>query len=165
MADDMETRRKMFFSSTCISQGYREGLEWGQSHIEYLEKHACEMGELLKQREKNIADLESHLQERNETIDELEREIKIYQTAVSKITGSTSQESDEDRHQRHRRERMLDEVTLICVRDEFGISRGDLHRIGCRSRDAAADICDGINQYDAAAADIRNGINEYDAKQ
>ena len=63
--------------------------------------------------------------------------------------AENSDESDEDRHQRHRRERMLDQVTLILLRDEIGCVINNLDRLGFGSRDAAADICDGINQYDA----------------
>jgi hypothetical protein len=63
-----------------------------------------------------------------------------------------SDESDEDRHQRHRRERMLDAVTLICVRD--GIERMNRESTtektwGRMSRDTAENICDAINEYDA----------------
>ena len=64
----------------------------------------------------------------------------------------TNLESDEDRHQRHRRERMLDKITLICVRD--GIER--MNRVatvektwGAMSRDTAHNICDAINEFDA----------------
>ena len=64
----------------------------------------------------------------------------------------TNLESDEDRHQRHRHERMLDEVTLICVRN--GIERMNResiteHKWGRMSRDTAENICDGIMEFDA----------------
>jgi DNA repair exonuclease SbcCD ATPase subunit len=64
----------------------------------------------------------------------------------------TNLESDEDRHQRHRRERMMDEVTLICVRG--GIEQVDSGRApektwGRLARDSAENICDGIMEFDA----------------
>ena len=64
----------------------------------------------------------------------------------------TNLESDEELHQRRRRERMLDEVTLICVLD--GIERmacGETEETkwGRKSRDIADSICNGINDFDA----------------
>jgi cell division protein FtsB len=89
-------------------------------------------------------------EEMAETIDELEAEIKRLTDQSS--SKSTNPESDEELHQRRRRERMLDEVTLICVRD--GIERMNCdpnaeHSWGRRSRDSAENICDGINDFDA----------------
>jgi cell division protein FtsB len=89
-------------------------------------------------------------EEMTETIAELEAEIKRLTDQSS--GNSTNPESDEDRYQRHRRERMLDEVTLICVRD--GIERMNSYPIaehswGRMSRDSAKNICDGINGFDA----------------
>jgi len=158
MADDMkETLRKMFFDATCISQDYREGLEWGQRHIEYLEQHARDMGELLEQREKEFADLQSHLQERNATIDRLEAELQdnrthTRRTHTRRTLSSMMPESDEDRHQRHRRERMLDEVTLICVRNGIERMNSDpfTEKIwGRLSLDTANSICYGFDEFDA----------------
>ena len=59
---------------------------------------------------------------------------------------------EEEQYQRRRRERMLDEVTLICVRD--GIERMKScataeHHWGRNARDTAENICDGINEFDA----------------
>ena len=64
----------------------------------------------------------------------------------------TPQECDEEIHQRRRRERMLDEITLSCVR---GLLHGDAEektyeQIGDSARDRAEDICHGIKKYDAA---------------
>jgi cell division protein FtsB len=89
-------------------------------------------------------------EEMAETIDELEAEIKRLTDQSS--SKSTNPESDEELHQRRRRERMLDEVTLICVRDGFErmkISPIAKHHWGRMSRDTAESICYGINQYDA----------------
>ena len=81
--------------------------------------------------------------------------------AISSSPLLASPESDEEIHQRRRRERMLDEITLICVRDrieqlidadgkqnESGATTGQ--RWGRNSRDTADNICRGINGYDAA---------------
>jgi hypothetical protein len=133
----METPREMFFDATWISQNNREVLQWGQRRIQLLEQQ--------------IDAMEVHLHERNATIDELETEIKLSQTAFSKITGSTSQESDEDQHQR-RREWMLDRITLICahygMRQMTGSPAGQ-RDAGQAFRDTAENICDGISKYDA----------------
>ena len=130
MGNDMtEALRKRFFGSTCISQDYREALEWGQ---------------------RRIASLESHLNDRNQTIDRLEAEIQGLNNQL--LGKSTSSESEEELHQRRRHERMLDEVTLICVRD--GIERMNRESTaektwGRMSRDTAENICCGINEFDA----------------
>jgi hypothetical protein len=132
----MATPRDMFFDATWISQDNREALQWGQGRVRLLEQH-------------NDA-IEDHLQERNATIDRLEQEIQRLNNVL--LGKSTSQESDEELHQRRRRERMLDEVTLICVRD--GIERMNCDpnaedSWGRRSRDSAENICDGIMAFDA----------------
>ncbi len=186
----MGTPREMFFGLTCISHDYREALEWGQRRIQYLEQQNKAMLGSIKA-------LESHLNDRNKTIDELERELKINQTAVSGKSGEsrenkgddmtensdealqqklfkrlndlaahkpTNPESDEDRHQQHRRERMLDEVTLICVMreiDKLDVNATAERYWGRMSRDTAENICDGINDFDAE----QYGINEYDEEQ
>ena len=87
----------------------------------------------------------------------------MFPTSVSGTSGKSrenkgngmtehSYESDEDRHQRRRRERMLDEVTLICVRD--GIERMKTESTaektwGRMAREGAENICDGISDFDA----------------
>jgi hypothetical protein len=60
--------------------------------------------------------------------------------------------SGEEIHQRRRRERMLDQVTLICVRD--GIERiqrtlDTEQDYGRDNRNTADNICHGINGFDA----------------
>jgi len=130
--------RQAFFDLFAIKSNQNAVRKWAQNRVRYLEQQ--------------IEALEAHLRKRNATIDELEYEIKTYQTAVSQKTGSTPQESDEDRHQRRRRERMLDEVTLICVRSEIASvssSATDERRCGRMSRDSAENICDGIDKFDA----------------
>ena len=64
----------------------------------------------------------------------------------------TPQECDEEIHQRRRRERMLDEITLICVRDGIErLPRGDAEEQswGDLARDTATSICWGIDEFDA----------------
>jgi len=106
----------------------------------------------VRELEQQIDAMESHLHERNATIDELEAELQDNRTHAKQTLSSMIPESDEDRHQRRRRERLLDEVTLICVRD--GIER--MNRVatvektwGAMSRDTADNICDAINEFDA----------------
>ena len=71
-----------------------------------------------------------------------------------------STDSEEGIHQRRRRERMLDEITLICVRDRIEqlIDAGGEQiepgatteqRWGRNSRDTADQICRGIDEFDA----------------
>ena len=147
--NDDQLRQAFFYGPVIAING--DALEWAKNRILHLETHACDLGNLLEQREEKLADFFSHLQERNATIDELEDKIKIYQLAVSQKNGSTSQESDEDQHQRHRRERMLDEVTLICVRDWIERMNADAageKTWGAFARYAADNICDGIDEYD-----------------
>ena len=67
---------------------------------------------------------------------------------------------EEEQYQRRRRERMLDQITLICVRDRIGqlIDAGGEQiepgatteqRWGRNSRDTADQICRGIDEFDA----------------
>ena len=70
----------------------------------------------------------------------------------SKSPLLTSPDSEEEIHQRRRRERMLDEVTLICVRDGIErLPRGDAEEQswGDLARDTATEICWGIDEFDA----------------
>jgi archaellum component FlaC len=140
---------KMFLSSETLNKT----LGWGQDRVRELEQHAKDIGEVLDQREEDFVQLQSHLSNRNETIDELETEIKRLTGLTDQLSSNcTILQSDEERHQRHRRERMLDEITLICVRD--GIERMNSESTaekawGRLCRDIADSICRGINEYDA----------------
>ena len=96
-------------------------------------------------------------------IKQLELENENLSKAILTLSSSslrTSPESDEEIHQRRRRERMLDEITLICVRDrieqlidtdgkqtEPGATTEQ--RWGRNSRETADQICRGIDEYDA----------------
>jgi len=106
----------------------------------------------VRELEQQIDAMESHLHERNATIDELEAELQDNRTHAKQTLSSMIPESDEDRHQRRRQERMLDEVTLICVRD--GIKRMKLEATSEPNwvqsfRDIAENICNSISEYDA----------------
>jgi hypothetical protein len=73
--------------------------------------------------------------------------------AISNSPSVTSKEPDEEIHQRRRRERLLDEVTLICVRDRIermAMDEKSERNWGKINRDTAYNICDGINDDDAA---------------
>ena len=126
--------RNLFFKLAnywdAITCAQKRAIKWGQIRIRYLEQQA----ETIK----------SQLVDRNKYIDSLKDE---NDKLLGRLSGDPAVESDEDRQQRHRRERMLDEVTLICIRDEIGVVSGNLGRFGCKRRDRAAIICNGINQY------------------
>jgi len=160
--------REAFFAHFSLKSNHNEARKWAQKRIEDLEKHAFDMGELLErmgklleQREEEIASLQSHLQERNATIDDLEEKLQDNRTHTRQTLSSMIPESDEDRHQRHRRERMLDEVTLICVRD--GIKQIKLETTSEPNwvqsfRDIAENVCNSISEYDAKQKPRRGAI-------
>ena len=149
--------RKRFFELILSNTSQNEIVWWSQNRVRELEQHAKDIGEVLEQREKcfvqtrsHFTQMQSHLGDRNETIDELEAEIKRLNDQLS--SRPTNPESGEEIHQRRRRERMLDEVTLICVRD--GIERMNSESTAERSwgklsRETAVNICRGIDEYDA----------------
>ena len=142
--------RQAFFDLFAIKSNEKAVRKWGQDRIQHLEEQNKAMLGVFSQKELRIASLESHLNDRNETIDRLEEEIQRLNNQL--LGKSTSQESDEDRHQRRRRERMLDEVTLICVRDgidQLEISATAERYWGQVSRDTANNICHGFNDFDA----------------
>jgi len=144
--------RQEFFELFALKGSGNAARKWAQKRIEHLEQHVCDMGELLEQREKEFADLQSHLQERNATIDQLEAKLPGNRTHTRQTLSSMLPESGEDRRQRRRRERMLDEVTLICVRDGMNQMTESLtgqRYAGQAFRDAAENICQGINDFDA----------------
>jgi len=150
--NEKQTRFFRLGDSSTYTAEARGTVLWAQNRIEYLERRACDIGELLKQREEQIANLQSHLQERNATIDQLEAKSQDNRTHTRQTLSSMLPESDEERHQRHRRERMLDEVTLICVRDGIERMKSEPiaeHTWGRMSRDAAENICDGIDEFDS----------------
>ena len=83
---------------------------------------------------------------------ELENE-NLSETALTLSNSPlrTSPETDEEIHQRRRRERLLDEITLSCVR---GFLHGDVEgktnqQVGASARDRAEDICHGIDEFDS----------------
>ncbi|MEI8016643.1 MAG: hypothetical protein WCH39_00520 [Schlesneria sp.] len=142
--------RQAFFDLFAIKSNEKAVRKWGQDRIQHLEEQNKAMLGVFSQKELRIASLESHLNDRNETIDRLEEEIQRLNNQL--LGKSTSQESDEDRHQRRRRERMLDEVTLICVRyriGRMGVGETENTMWGRNSRDIAENICHGINDFDA----------------
>jgi len=142
--------RKRFYGLSCISHDYREALEWAQRQLQYQEQIANGPVAMINSRDQLVLELRMQLRDRNETIDKLEAEIeRLTDLAAHKPTNL---ESDEDRHQRRRRERMLDEVTLICVRDgidQLEISATAERYWGQVSRDTANNICHGFNDFDA----------------
>ena len=109
-----------------------------------------------------IAELESQKQS-TETGSDENRDENLSKSSlkISKSPLLESPDSNEEIHQRRRRERLLDELTLICVRDrieqlidtdgkqtEPGATTEQ--RWGRNSRETADQICRGINEYDAA---------------
>ena len=122
---------------------YCEAVAWGQDRIRHLERDLRDVQELLNQ----ISDLRRE----NERL-ELENE-NLSKTilALSKSPQLASPDSDEEIHQRRRRERLLDEITLSCVRGFLHSDAEDkTHRqIGVSARDRAEYICHGIKEFDA----------------
>ena len=149
--------RQRFFELVLSNASQNEIVWWSQNRVRELEQHAKDIGEVLEQREKgaaqmqsHFAQMQSHLGDRNETIDKLEAEIERLTNQLS--SNSTNLESDEDQHQRHRRERMLDEVTLVLVQvqiAELTESVAAERTLGKLSRETAVNICSGIHEYDA----------------
>ena len=144
-------RTEMSAEMTAIS--YCEAVAWGQDRLRHLERDKRDVQELLNQN--------SELSRENERL-ELENE-NLSRTVLmlSKSPQLASPDSDEEIYERRRRERMQDEITLICVRDRIEqlIDAGTEHfepgattetRWGRNSRDTADNICRGINEYDAA---------------
>ena len=72
--------------------------------------------------------------------------------ALSNSPDSVDVGLGEEIHQRRRRERMLDEVTLICVRDgieRMNVGETEEKKWGKWACEIAGNICHGINEYDA----------------
>lgn len=151
MADTSDDcMRQNFLDLIVQDEAQNKTLRWGQNRFRYMEQIAKHWLSVMESRDQRMQNLQTHLGNRNETIDRLEAEIKRLNDELS--SDSTSLESGEEIHQQRRRERMLDEVTLICVRD--GIERmgnGDSRekRWGKFSRETADNICHGINDFDA----------------
>lgn len=142
---DDELRKKFFLLGklSIRSGGKGNPVQWGQVRVQYLEKY---LEDLLDQ------------------VKRLELENENLSKTVLTLSNSTllaSPESEEEIYDRRRRERMLDEITLICVRDrieqlidadgkqdESGPTTE--RRWGRNCRDTADNICRGINGYDAA---------------
>lgn len=85
---------------------------------------------------------------------ELERENENLSKTILTLSKSpqlASSESEEEIYERRRRERLLDEITLICVSKEvekISDDSGDALDTGFRVRDIAKDIWMGINELD-----------------
>ena len=122
---------------------YCEAVLWGQNRIRHLERDKRDAQELL--------DRISGLRRENEELElELENLNKTILT-LSKSPQLASPDSDEEIYERRRRERLLDEVTLICVSKEIekmGHDSDDKLETGFRARDTAEDILAGINEFD-----------------
>ena len=90
----------------------------------------------------------------SERIGQVERENENLSKNILTLSKSpqlTSPDSDEEIHQRRRRERLLDEITLSCVR---GFLHGDVagktnKQAGASARDRAEGICHGIDEFDS----------------
>jgi ElaB/YqjD/DUF883 family membrane-anchored ribosome-binding protein len=155
--------RQRFFELVLSNASQNEIVWWSQNRVRMLEEqnkamlgvvdHNKALLGVFSQKEGRIESLQSQLGDRNEAIDELEAEIKRLTGLTDQLLSNcTNLQSDEERHQRHRRERMLDEVTLICVRDgmrQMTESLTGQRYAGRVFRDAAENICHGINEHDA----------------
>jgi regulator of replication initiation timing len=143
--DDSELRKRFFLLGklTNVESDAGNPVQWGQVRVNYLEQH---LQELLV----DIKKLELENENLSKTV-----------LTLSKSPLLASTQSDEEIYERRRRERMLDEITLSCVRDrieqlidadgkqtEPGATTEQ--RWGRNSRETADQICRGINEYDAA---------------
>jgi len=154
MADtsDDEDRNLFFKLADYMGSNYtgaKSAIKWGQIRIRYLEQQTKDTLHQLSVREARIAHVQSLLKDADKRIEDLEKENARLTDCLS---CAPAVESDEDCHQRLRREEMLDEVTLICVRNRM--FQADLNTLSQRefgkiSRDAADNILRGINEYDA----------------
>ena len=144
-------RTEMSAEMTAIS--YCEAVAWGQDRIRHLERDLRDEQEVVGEIKK--------LELENEQLSLENESLSKTILAISKSPQLASPESDEEIHQRRRHERILDEITLICVRDRIEqlidadgkqIEPGATaeQRWGRNSRDTADNICRGINEYDAA---------------
>ena len=133
-------RTEMSAETTAIS--YCEAVAWGQNRIRHLERERDERDGQLKLELEVEKAAYKRLEEENE---QLELELKNISTI------SKSPDSDEEIYERRRRERLLDEVTLICVSRELekmGHDSDDQLETGFRAREIASDIWAGINEFD-----------------
>jgi septal ring factor EnvC (AmiA/AmiB activator) len=153
MTEMNEGQLRQKFFCCLVSENNGDAIAWAQKRMLNLEEHAFDMVQLLEQQDEKLADLQSHLQERNATIDKLEAEIKRLTGLTDQLSSSCANlQSDEERHQRRRREKMLDGITEICVRngiDQLETNTTAERDWGRMSRYAADNICDGIDEYDA----------------
>ena len=135
-------RTEMSAETTAIS--YCEAVAWGQDRIRHLERDLRDEQEVVGEIKK--------LELENEQLSLENESLSKTILAISKSPLLTSPDSEEEIHQRRRRERMLDEVTLICVRDGIErLPRGDVEEQswGDLARDTATSICWGIDEFDA----------------
>ena len=130
---------------------YCAAVAWGHDYIRRLERERDERDERDKRDAQQLLDQNSELRRENERL-ELENE-NLSKTilTLSKSPQLASPDSDEEIHQLRRRERLLDEITLSCVRGFLHSDAEDkTHRqIGVSARDRAEYICHGIKEFDA----------------
>ena len=122
---------------------YGAAVAWGHDYIRRLERDKRDVQELLDQN--------SELRRENEQLSLENENLSKTVLTLSKSPPLASPESDEEIYERRRRERLLDEVTLICVRkkiETMGDDSDDKLETGFRARDIAEDIWAGINEFD-----------------
>lgn len=146
-----DEKRGMFFSlGYCVKIDaihHCESIAWGQNRIRHLERDKRDAQELLDQNSelrREIEELEIALE------DESLRKTTL---TISNSPPMASPGLVEAIHQQRRRERMLDEVTLICVRDGIErLPRSDAEEQQIRghlARGIAEKVCWGIREFDA----------------
>ena len=160
--DDDENRGVFFGMGSGIEISaitYCAAVAWGQNRIRHLERDKRDAQELLDRisglrRENEELELElenekaayKRLEEENE---QLELELKNLNKTILTLSKSpqlVSPDSDEEIHQQRRRERMLDEITLLCVKFDIKHKNDDStwSEWGNWSRMDALDILRGI---------------------
>ena len=136
-------RTEMSAEMTAIS--YCEAVAWGHNYIRRLERERDE-------RDRRDEQLKLELEVEKAAYKRLEEENEQLELDNEKLNNFKVAKTDEEIHQQRRRERMLDAVTLICVRDGIErLPRGDVEEQswGDLARDTATSICWGIDEFDA----------------
>jgi TolA-binding protein len=144
---------------TTVESDEEDPVRWGQVRMNYLEQHLQKLLDDIRRLERENEQLKLELENEKSAYKRLEQENE--QLELENLQNLKVAKTDEEIHERRRRERMLDEITLICVRDrieqlidadgkqtEPGATTEQ--RWGRNSRDTADNICRGINEYDAA---------------
>ena len=137
--------RDMFFGlgygCELTAINYCEAVLWGQNRIRHLERDLRDEQEVVGEIKK--------LELENEQFKLENENLSKTILTLSNPPLLESPDLDEEIHQQRRRERLLDEITLFCVKFGFDSDDGTLKEWGHTSRGMAIEIINGINEHDA----------------